>query len=201
MLHPLAVNPATVRPAHVPVAEQTRDGLVESVHYGSVIALAADGGMLFSAGDPLALFYPRSSLKPLQAVAMVRAGLRLPAELLALSAASHSGSPMHIDGARRILDLHGLDEEALENTPTCPTAASRAASGCAAAVRPAGWRRTARANTRPCWPPAPSTAGPGAGTWTRPTPCSRRSPASSATSPARNCPTVSTTAAEPRCSR
>jgi L-asparaginase II len=120
VLQSLAVNPETARPAHVPVAEQTRDGLVESVHYGSVIALAADGGVLFSAGDPLALFYPRSSLKPLQAVAMVRAGLRLPAELLALSAASHSGSPMHVEGARRILDLHGLPEEALENTPDLP---------------------------------------------------------------------------------
>ena len=120
MLHPLAAIPQTVRPAHVPVAELTRDGLVESVHYGSVIALAADGGTLFAAGDPRALFYPRSSLKPLQAVAMVRAGLRLPADLLALSAASHSGSPLHIDGARRILDLHGLREEALENTPDLP---------------------------------------------------------------------------------
>ncbi|NKX54900.1 asparaginase [Arthrobacter mobilis] len=117
---PLATDPAIVRPAHVPVAEQIRDGLVESVHYGSVIALAADGGTIFSAGDPLALFYPRSSLKPLQAVAMVRAGLRLPAPLLALSAASHSGAGMHQDGARRILDLHGLDEQALENAPDLP---------------------------------------------------------------------------------
>ncbi|GER23746.1 asparaginase [Zafaria cholistanensis] len=120
MLQPLVVNPGTVRPAHVPIAEQTRDGLVESVHYGSVIALAPDGGTIFWAGDPMALFYPRSSLKPLQAVAMVRAGLRLPAELLALSAASHSGSLMHVEGARRILDLHGLDEESLENTPDLP---------------------------------------------------------------------------------
>jgi L-asparaginase II len=120
VLQPLVADPATARPAHVPVAEQTRDGLVESVHYGSVIALAAEGGTLFSAGDPLALFYPRSSLKPLQAVAMVRAGLRLPPELLALSAASHSGAPMHQEGARRILDLYGLDEQAMANTPDLP---------------------------------------------------------------------------------
>lgn len=120
MLQPLVADAATARPAHVPVAEQTRGGLVESVHYGSVIALAPDGSVLFGAGDPWALFYPRSSLKPLQAVAMVRAGLRLPAQLLALSAASHSGSVMHQQGARQILDLYGLDEDLLENTPDLP---------------------------------------------------------------------------------
>ena len=61
-------------PQHAPLAVQTRDGIVESVHYGSVIATAADGQVLLAAGEPLAPFYPRSALKPLQAVAMVRAG-------------------------------------------------------------------------------------------------------------------------------
>ncbi len=111
---------AVPRPNHVPLAEQTRDGLVESVHYGSLIALDYDGGTRLSAGDPLALFYPRSSLKPLQAVAMVRAGLDLPPDLLALAAASHSGSGEHQEGAMRILQLHGLTEAALENTVDLP---------------------------------------------------------------------------------
>ncbi|KIS25610.1 asparaginase [Arthrobacter sp. SPG23] len=116
----------TALPQHVPLAVQTRDGLVESIHYGSVIATApdesADGGLrtLFSAGAPLAPFYPRSSLKPLQAVAMVRAGLNLPADLLALTAASHSGAAMHRDGALRILEMHGLTPEALENSTDLP---------------------------------------------------------------------------------
>lgn len=108
------------RPRHVPVAEQTRGGLVESIHYGSVIAVDAAGQPLLSGGDPLALFYPRSALKPLQAVALVHAGLELPADLLALAAASHSGGPEHIDGVRRILRLHGLDESALENSLDLP---------------------------------------------------------------------------------
>jgi L-asparaginase II len=114
-----AAGPRT-RPRHVPVAEQTRGGLVESVHYGSVVAIDAAGQALLSAGDPLALFYPRSALKPLQAVALVRAGLELPADLLALAAASHSGGPQHLDGVRRILQLHGLDESALENSLDLP---------------------------------------------------------------------------------
>lgn len=107
-------------PEHVPLAVQTRDGVVESVHYGSVIATAADGRTLVTAGEPRAPFYPRSALKPLQAVAMVRAGLDLPDELLALAAASHSGAAAHRDGAQRILDLHGLTPADLENSTDLP---------------------------------------------------------------------------------
>ncbi|MBT2597788.1 asparaginase [Arthrobacter sp. ISL-72] len=117
---------ATALPQHTPLAVQIRDGLVESIHYGSVIATAldesADGGLrtLLSAGDPLATFYPRSSLKPLQAVAMVKAGLDLPADLLALTAASHSGAAVHREGALRILETHGLTADALENSTDFP---------------------------------------------------------------------------------
>ncbi|WP_457964224.1 asparaginase [Arthrobacter sp. D1-29] len=107
-------------PQHAALAVAVRDGLVESVHYGSVIATAPDGSILAAAGDPLAPFYPRSSLKPLQAVAMVRAGLELPADLLALAAASHSGAAKHRDGALRILEQHGLTASDLENSTDLP---------------------------------------------------------------------------------
>lgn len=107
-------------PQHIPLVTALRDGLVESVHYGSGIALAADGSVAAAAGDPLAPFYPRSALKPLQAVAMVRAGLELPADLLALAAASHSGAAVHRDGSLRILELHGLAPTDLENSTDLP---------------------------------------------------------------------------------
>ncbi|MCU1542090.1 MAG: asparaginase [Arthrobacter sp.] len=110
-------------PQHVPLAAQTRDGLVESIHYGSLIAVSQEPAgtrTLFAAGDPLAPFYPRSALKPLQAVAMVRSGLDLPADLLALTAASHSGAARHRDGVARILQLHGLPAGILENSTDLP---------------------------------------------------------------------------------
>jgi L-asparaginase II len=107
-------------PQHAPLVVATRDGLVESVHYGSAIATAPDGSILGTAGDPLAPFYPRSSLKPLQAVAMVRAGLKLPADLLALTSASHSGGAKHRGGTQRILDMHGLTAGDLENSTDLP---------------------------------------------------------------------------------
>ena len=115
-----ATSPAEQLPLHAALAVASRDGLVESVHYGSVIATAPDGTTLAAAGDPSAPFYPRSSLKPLQAVAMVRAGLDLPADLLALTAASHSGAAMHRDGALRILEMHGLSPRDLENSTDLP---------------------------------------------------------------------------------
>ena len=49
--------------------------------------------------------YPRSCNKPIQALGMLRSGLELDGELLALAGASHSGEPFHIDGVRRILAL------------------------------------------------------------------------------------------------
>ncbi len=102
------------------VAEVVRSGLVESRHRGSVVALAADGSVVFAAGQVDAPMYPRSSNKPAQAAAMLRLGLPLDGELLALAAASHSGEPLHVDGVRRILALGGLDESALRNTPGYP---------------------------------------------------------------------------------
>jgi len=116
---PTPPTPARL-PQHAPLAVQTRDGLVESVHYGSAVATAADGRILLAAGDPQVAFYPRSALKPLQAVAMVRAGLDLPADLMALAAASHSGAATHRNGARRILELHGLTPADLENSTDLP---------------------------------------------------------------------------------
>jgi L-asparaginase II len=107
-------------PAHVPLAAQIRGQLVEALHFGSVAAVGPDGRLLWDAGDASAPFYPRSALKPLQTVALVRAGLDLPQDLLALAAASHSGAPVHREGARRILALHDLDESALANTRDLP---------------------------------------------------------------------------------
>jgi L-asparaginase II len=63
---------------------------------------------------------PRSSAKPLQAVGMLRAGLDVDDEALALVCASHSGEPRHLEVVRRILAAAGLDESALDNTPGMP---------------------------------------------------------------------------------
>ncbi|MBM7783804.1 asparaginase [Tenggerimyces flavus] len=100
----------------VVLAEVVRSGFVECRHRGSLVALEADGSVAFSLGDVTSPIYPRSSNKPLQATGMVRHGLDLVGEFLALTSASHSGEPFHLDGVRRILAGAGLDESALQ----CP---------------------------------------------------------------------------------
>ena len=113
--------PAPVRPpAHVPLVHLRRGGMVEGVHHGSAVVLSPTGAVLLEVGDVEVACYPRSTAKPLQAVAMVRLGLDLPADLLALAAASHSGEAFHLDGARRILDACGLGEDDLGNPADRP---------------------------------------------------------------------------------
>ncbi|HEX2784185.1 MAG TPA: asparaginase [Ilumatobacteraceae bacterium] len=106
--------------AFAPVAITRRSGCDESVHFGAVVGLASNGDVEFAVGDPTTAIYPRSSNKPAQAVAMVRAGLRLPPDLLALVCASHDGTPKHLEAVRRILASAGLHEELLANTPDFP---------------------------------------------------------------------------------
>ena len=96
------------------LAEVTRGGKVESIHAGHVVVLNADGSIAFQKGDPTLPMYSRSSLKSIQASAMVRHGLQLEPRLLALAASSHSGAAMHIEGAREILASVGLGENALQ---------------------------------------------------------------------------------------
>lgn len=100
-----------------PLAIVSRSGVDESVHFGALVALNSDGSVAFSVGDPDVTIFPRSATKPLQALAMVRAGLKLPAEQLALVCASHSGQDMHQQMAKKILATVGLDETSLMNTP------------------------------------------------------------------------------------
>lgn len=104
----------------VPVAVATRSGWDESVHHGVAVALDARGGVAWTAGDERAAIFPRSALKPLQAAAMLAAGLRVESAQLALVCASHDGCPRHVDVVRSILAAVGLDEGALGNTPSFP---------------------------------------------------------------------------------
>ncbi|HST86172.1 MAG TPA: asparaginase [Kineosporiaceae bacterium] len=103
-----------------PLAYVTRSGFVEGVHHGTAVALDPDGGTVLTHGDPAAPMLPRSALKPLQLLAMLRAGLQLDGELLALAAASHSGEAFHLDGVDRILGAAGLTEQMLQNVEDLP---------------------------------------------------------------------------------
>ncbi len=102
------------------LAEVVRSGTVESRHRGAIAAIAADGSVLLAAGAAAEPMFPRSSNKPFQAAAMLRCGLKLDGELLALAAASHSGEDFHVAGVRAILASAGLTEAALQCPPDYP---------------------------------------------------------------------------------
>ena len=116
-LEELSVSDVVANPV---LAEVIRSGFVESRHRGSIVAIAPDGTYAFTAGSANTPVYPRSSNKPLQAAAMLRAGLPIEGELLALAAASHSGEDFHAQGVHDILDYAGLTADDLRCPPSLP---------------------------------------------------------------------------------
>jgi L-asparaginase II len=113
--------PVTTLGAMLPaIAEIVRSGFVEGHHYGSVVALNPAHDVVYERGEVRTTMLPRSCNKPLQALGMVRAGLDLDGDLLALACASHSGEDFHVEGVRRILARAGLDESSLQTPAGWP---------------------------------------------------------------------------------
>lgn len=102
------------------LAEVVRSGFVEGRHRGSLVLLAADGSVEFALGDVDVPVFPRSSNKPLQAAAVLRAGVELSDERLALAAASHSGESFHLDLVQKMLSESGLTADDLLNPADLP---------------------------------------------------------------------------------
>ncbi|MFH8250897.1 asparaginase [Microbacterium sp. B2969] len=107
--------------AAVELAVVERSGFVESRHSGSAIVLSPDGVVVERLGDVTAPILPRSSLKPVQALACLTAGAPLEDERLGLATASHTGTDRHVSVVRDILDAARLGEEDLACPPAWPT--------------------------------------------------------------------------------
>lgn len=102
------------------LAVLTRNNIVESIHAGHLVSINSQGETDLVIGNKSEICYPRSSIKAVQAAAMVRAGLALSPELLALAASSHSGAAMHQEGVIEILQQHNLTIDALQNSKDKP---------------------------------------------------------------------------------
>lgn len=100
----------------VELAILSRSGLDESRHLGAAVVVSPDGTVLRELGDGAALVYGRSSLKPFQAIAVLRSGVSLEGAQLVLASASHAGTPAHVAVVRSLLARAGLGEDALQ----CP---------------------------------------------------------------------------------
>lgn len=103
-----------------PIAVTTRSGFDESLHFGAGVVLDEHGEVESQIGDVDVVVYPRSCLKPIQADAMVAAGLSLEADQLAVACASHSGEPQHLDTVQSVLAGSELSVADLGNTVARP---------------------------------------------------------------------------------
>jgi L-asparaginase II len=81
------------------LVEVVRGGHVESAHRGAVAVIDATGSVALELGNVTAAVYPRSVVKPLQALPLVSSGaadrLRLTDAEIALACGSHAGLPLH----------------------------------------------------------------------------------------------------------
>jgi L-asparaginase II len=102
------------------LAKVTRGDLVESLHLGHLLVLNAGGSTYLSKGSPELPIYPRSAIKSLQAAAMLKAGLKVELNELAIICASHSGSQNHINLVTKMLTARDISISQLENAVDKP---------------------------------------------------------------------------------
>ena len=102
------------------LATVTRSGIAESLHLGHLIVLNADGSTYLSKGSPELPIFPRSAVKSLQASTMLKVGLTVSNEELAIICASHSGAQSHIDLVIKMLEKRNIPISALKNAADKP---------------------------------------------------------------------------------
>jgi L-asparaginase II len=101
-----------------PLFEVTRGDIVESVHYGSIAVVDANGNLISSYGDPRTVAFLRSSAKPFQVLPFVENGgvenFGFSPRELAVACASHEGSDLHVQTIEEIHRKVGINEEFLQ---------------------------------------------------------------------------------------
>lgn len=108
----------------VPLAAVTRNRHVESVHYGCICVVDAQGRIIYRKGDPDTKFYFRSSAKPIQVLPFIKSGgaaaMDFSLKEIAIACASHSGEEMHQKTVQGILERLGLDQSSLHCGTSVP---------------------------------------------------------------------------------
>jgi len=89
-----------------------RGELTESVHLGHAVITNSEGSIMAQWGNPRYLTYARSTVKPLQALAIIESGAvqqyGLSPEEIAIICASHRGEQLHVDTVTSILNKIGM---------------------------------------------------------------------------------------------
>ena len=99
------------------LVEVTRNGIVESRHFGAAVVSDYRGTVVESFGDIRQLVFPRSSLKPMLAIHLIESGaadhFALDDAELSLACSSHQGEQMHQDLVVSWINRLGLSEDQL----------------------------------------------------------------------------------------
>ena len=102
----------------IPLIEHTRGPMTEVSHAGAIAVVNTRGQLLASAGNPQALSFTRSTLKPFQALPFVMGGgpahFGFTPPQIALLCASHNGEPMHVSQVDDMLAKTGHTYKALQ---------------------------------------------------------------------------------------
>lgn len=110
-------NPDPINPGYIPLFKTLRGDVVESIYYGAVAVVTAEGDLYAWAGDPNIVTFLRSSAKPFQAVPLVEMGgldrFQMTGEELAISCASHSSTDTHIRTVYSLQSKIGVAEDDL----------------------------------------------------------------------------------------
>jgi L-asparaginase II len=100
-----------------PIFELTRGKVVESVHFGAVAVVNANGRLLAWYGNPQVVTFMRSSSKPFQALPFIERGgdqvFHLTSREIAILCGSHDGSDEHVEVVRGIQAKVGVQESDL----------------------------------------------------------------------------------------
>lgn len=100
------------------LVEVIRGNMVESAHCGMAAVVDHQGNLRASWGDIKRLVYPRSAVKPIQAIPLLETGAADHFELgdreIALACASHNGEPTHTEAVAQWLNKIDLDPHSLE---------------------------------------------------------------------------------------
>ena len=95
----------------------TRGSGVEAVHCADIVVIDSDGEITHSLGDPKAVTFMRSSIKPIQALPLIECGMAdeigLTEKEIAITCGSHNGSDEHRATALSILSKAGNNPELL----------------------------------------------------------------------------------------
>jgi len=125
------------------LVEVTRNGTVESRHFGAAVVCDFKGTIVESWGDVDQLIFPRSALKPMLAIDVVESGasdrFALDDAELSLACASHQGEEMHEAKVVAWLNRLGLNQDHLacgaalpDDEPSAHNLLASGLSGCRA---------------------------------------------------------------------